>query len=238
MNIISQGYISKQLTHFAGRHCANLEAQYKLFLSILKSGRLSNSEENAKKPEGISEIEINYNAKISQDKMYIPQMVCFCDIPFKELKFHIKKYSRFGIAFYKDFIVRKGGTPVYYLPLRAQASYSNNIKKGELFDKELESLNCFLSETANKKQELKDGIKHIQENFLAYHIFSYVKFFDHELPDGDSENYYFEREWRLLGNLDFNIGDIATILIPKNYKKRLEIDFPEYNGKVEILPNK
>ena len=163
-------------------------------------------------------------------------MVCFCDIPSKQLKTHINKYSPFGIAFSKDFIVRKGGTPVYYIPLQAKASYSSNIKKGEFFDGKLDwFFNYFLSETDNEKQKLKDMIINI-ENFLTFHIFSYVKFFDHELPDDDSNNFYFEREWRKLGNLDFNISDITTIFIPSNYEEQLRMDFPKYNGKVETFP--
>ena len=236
MNTFSQFYISNELIHFVGRNCENLEAQYMLFLSILKSERLSNSKQNAKKPEGYKQIDIDGGAKISQDEMFIPQMVCFCDIPFEpldQLKIHISKYGRFGIAFNKDFIVRKGGSPVYYIPI--QSKVSSIINKGEYFDKKLDwFFNYFLSEIENERAELKDMITEI-DDFLSYHFFSYVKFFDQSLPDNDPKNYYFEREWRILGNLYFNISDITTIFVPRDYEKQFSIDYPEYKDKVKVL---
>lgn len=234
MSTVSQCYISNQLIHFVGRHCENLEDQYELFLSILRSGRLSNSIENAKKPEGYSEIEINGAAKISQNEMFISQMICFCDIPFDQLEIHSSKYGRFGMAFNKDFIVRKGGSPVYYMPI--QSKVSSIINRGEYFDKKLDwFFNYFLNETENEGEKMKDMIKDI-ENFLSYHFFSYIKFFDHKLTDYDPNNFYFEREWRILGNLYFGVNDITTIFIPSNYKKQLRIDFPEFESKVETFP--
>lgn len=43
------------------------------------------------------------------------------------------------------------------------------------------------------------------ERFLSFHIFSYLKFFDHSLNDDHEDNYYFEREWRVIGNIHFSI---------------------------------
>ena len=51
---------------------------------------------------------------------------CFCDIPVEDLKIHVKKYSRFGLAFDKNLIVNKGGAPVNYIP--------NKSKVRELID--------------------------------------------------------------------------------------------------------
>jgi hypothetical protein len=42
-------------------------------------------------------------------------MVCFCDIPVEDLQLHAAKYGRFGIAFPKDLLARRGATPVYYV---------------------------------------------------------------------------------------------------------------------------
>ena len=236
MKKVLQGYISDKLIHFVGRHCKNCEAQYQLLLRILKSGCLSNSEENAKMPIGIAEIEVNGAAKISQNEMYIPQMVCFCDIPFEHLKIHVTKYSRFGLAFEKDFIVKNGGTPVYYMPLKGKASSS--ISKGQYFDKKLDKFQHYISHLIDIKcLEVRDTMKEI-ENFLTFHVFSYFKFFDHNLPDDDPSNYYFEREWRVLGNLKFSIKDVTTVFIPINYEARLKHDCPKLKEKGKTLPYK
>lgn len=232
MNKVSQGYISNELIHFVGRAYKD-DDKYQLLLKILESGCLSNSEENAKKPIGIAGTEINGAAKISQNEMYIPQMVCFCDIPRKHLKIHTTKYGRFGLAFEKDFIVNNGGTPVYYLPLEAKVSSS--IKKGRYFDKKLDKFQNDILEVVNTKcPEVRDIIKDI-EAFLDYHVFSYTKFFDHTLADKDPDNYYFEREWRVLGNLKFSMEDVTSIFIPRAYQKCFILACPKLKEKIKQL---
>lgn len=229
----SQGYISNELIHFIGKGCKDCEAQYKLLLKIMESGCLSNSEENAGKPAGVAQIEINGSAKISQNEMYIPQMVCFCDIPFEYLEIHVTKYSHFGLAFEKNFIVKNGGTPVYYVP--KEAKISSSINKGEYFDQKLDSLQYYISDVINTKcPEVQDIMKEIM-GFLDFHVFSFVKFFNHNLPDDDPDNYYFEREWRVLGNLEFKISDVSSIYIPQNYEKRLKADCPKLIRKIKKL---
>jgi hypothetical protein len=43
------------------------------------------------------------------------QVVCFCDIPDTDLAIHVRKYSRFGLAFKKDFLIERGACPVFYV---------------------------------------------------------------------------------------------------------------------------
>jgi len=236
MNTVSQGYISKELIHFVGRHCKDCDEQYQLLLKILKSGCISNSEENAKKPAGVADIEINMPAKISQNEMYIPQMVCFCDIPFEHLEIHLTKYPSFGLGFKKDFIVKNGGTPVYYIP--SEAKESSIINKGQYFDEKLDKFSYYVSYVIDTKcQQTLDIIKEIDE-FLTFQVFSYVKFFDHNLSDDAPNNYYFEREWRVFGNLKFSIKNVTTALIPSGYEGRLSRDCPKFKGKIKTLPHK
>jgi len=73
------------------------------------------------------------------------------------------------------------------------------------------------------------------QRFFDFHVFSFVKFFDHRLPDDHPDNYYFEREWRLVGNLQFELGDIRTIVVPRSYAERLAADLPEYSGQRLLL---
>lgn len=63
-------------------------------------------------------------------------------------------------------------------------------------------------------------------------MFSYIKSFDHSLSNEDSKNYYFEREWRVIGNVLFKIDDVKRIFIPESYSKQLRKDFPHFFGQV------
>jgi hypothetical protein len=43
------------------------------------------------------------------------QVVCFCDIPVIDLAIHVRKYSKFGLAFKKAFLIERGACPVFYV---------------------------------------------------------------------------------------------------------------------------
>jgi len=44
------------------------------------------------------------------------EIVCFCDIPQDDLVIHCAKYSCFGMAFPRQFLVDRGAAPVMYVP--------------------------------------------------------------------------------------------------------------------------
>ena len=96
-----QRYISNELTHFIGRG-KPINSQYNLLIKILREGWLTHPPHN---PNIRGNLTVKPSAKISKNEMYSPQIVCFCDIPIEDLSIHIKKYSRFGISFSKDFII-------------------------------------------------------------------------------------------------------------------------------------
>lgn len=72
-------------------------------------------------------------------------------------------------------------------------------------------------------------------SFLATRLFSYMKFFDADLPPDDERNYYMEREWRIIGGVRFSLGDVRRVLLPEKYATRLREDVPEYHGQVSFL---
>ena len=73
-------------------------------------------------------------------------------------------------------------------------------------------------------------------SLLYVYFFSHLKFFDHNLEDDDKANYYFEREWRLLGELKFKVEEnVKRVLIPKSYAKTFRLDFPKYHGQISFL---
>ena len=60
---------------------------------------------------------------------------------------------------------------------------------------------------------------------------AYVKLYDVTLPDDDPDNYYMEREWRSLNNIEFTLADIQKVYLPnESYKNKFIEEFPDYAG--------
>ena len=71
-----QRYISKELFHFVGRKLkGNEESQYDILRNIIMSGLLKAPSDE------MFVLEIDYNSKISENELYLPYSICFCDIP-------------------------------------------------------------------------------------------------------------------------------------------------------------
>lgn len=65
---------------------------------------------------------------------------------------------------------------------------------------------------------------------------AYVKLYDATLPDDHLDNYYMEREWRSLQNIEFGLNDIKTIYLPnESYRERFLHEFPEFLGSFYYL---
>lgn len=65
---------------------------------------------------------------------------------------------------------------------------------------------------------------------------AYVKLFDATLPDDHPDNYYMEREWRSLNNINFTLNDIEKIYLPnEEYKIKFIEKFPNYTGEIMIF---
>jgi hypothetical protein len=62
--------------------------------------------------------------------MYHFPGVCFCDIPVADLSLHIGKYSAFGIAFTKRFLVKRGASPVFYIAKDSDIDPGGNAEAG------------------------------------------------------------------------------------------------------------
>ena len=259
----NQRYISKELTHFVGaklsKSTTNYKAQqYKLLVKILNSGLLTHSS-----PMEVGMI-ISGNADISENEMYTPFMVCFCDIPIGDLSIHINKFSRFGLSFNKDFIANQGGKPVYYIPKsgshpyiqenKSNSAYFDDMVKhfrnvfdillGEIsqrhysYDYQLPPLSPHDPDSPNNLNILLQDFPSViieLRKFFDYNLFSYIKFFDHNLDDKHRDNFYFEREWRVIGRVEFDIEDVKRILLPREYAKQFRRDCPDYYGQITFV---
>jgi Putative abortive phage resistance protein AbiGi, antitoxin len=255
---LSQRYISKKLTHFVGKNETLMDSQYEILKEILKSRWLVHPPipPNSKIQGNLT---IKPDAKISRNEMYSPQIVCFCDIPISELSIHVRKYSNFGLSFDKDFIVKKGGVPVFYIPKYGKVRFKEienmtaEEKCKKLMEEGLDGIHSHIDQSENFDYMVSEYIKLFSEikkfitdrnllkriselqRFFDFHIFNHLKFFNHNLADDDERNYYFEREWRLNGYLRFRDEDVKTIIIPKKYAARFRKDFPDYNGQLIFI---
>ena len=72
-------------------------------------------------------------------------------------------------------------------------------------------------------------------DFLLNYVLSFVKCFDAKRNILDSSNYYMEREWRVPGNVHFQLDDVLRVFFPKKYAKKFRDDLPEYAGQVNFI---
>jgi hypothetical protein len=115
--------------------------------------------------------------------------VCFSEIPLHLLQRLSERRGRYGIGFSKQFILAKGGGPIWYVEHNSQR---------EIALKEL--INLAL-ETSNPQEHL---------------IWSLTPFID-STGDYPRSTYRFEweREWRIAGNLKFQENDVAFLILPE-----------------------
>jgi hypothetical protein len=238
-----QRYISSELTHFVGKGLSE-EAQYGILVKIISEGFLSHPPHSRNITGNLL---VNPNAKISENEMFNPQVVCFCDIPIDDLPLHMSKYSQFGLAFDKNFVVSKGGRPVLYIPTTSSISRNKSLSPAETIERLQSGKDPVAAEDVSIGKVLDEIFQDyhalLQRNSdapgaldlyfdLSRHIFSFVKFFNPSLPDDHPDNFYFEREWRIVGNLDFSPNDVIRVLLPQNYSQKFREDVPQYVGQV------
>lgn len=225
----AQNYIAKELTHFT---------TYERLCKILNDCVLLGGPNIEDSKKGVVSLSIYYKADISQDEMIDVNKVCFSDIPEGQTEIHRAKFGDCGIAFDKDFIIGKGGIPVHYVPNDAIVDLmSANGEKGESFfnrmTKELyEHFDSLICESAQDPDFVKKDKYRRLYNFVVRHIYVYYIFFDHTLPDKDPDNYYFEREWRVVGSVKFRLSDIRNVILPQEDVAKFGKDCPNYKGPV------
>jgi hypothetical protein len=128
----TQRYVSSELTHFVGKGLPE-NAQYETLVEkILKPGWLTYP------PHDVTigrTLEVDFSKPISADKALKYQVVCFCDIPEPDLAIHVNKYSKFGLAFKKNFLVDQGASPVFYVANESPVSDTELFSPPEFLER-------------------------------------------------------------------------------------------------------
>lgn len=252
----NQRYVSKELTHFVGRGWEP-EVQYQLLLTILRTGELRSDPNRT--PGSPAVAWITLNGSFSERTMFHFPGVCFCDIPVADLPVHMEKYSSFGIAFSKAFLVKRGTSPVFYIAKDSEIDPSGNVDAGirqssvtpytrAVFFKEmlesfhgssidlLRAVSTVADSDGSKARELAEIGKRLAQlkSYLDKYVFSYCVPFDSALDESHGEQFYMEREWRVLGDVRFSLADVERVIVPRSYGTRFRVDFPDYGGQVSF----
>ncbi len=253
MNTVSQRYVSDELSHFVGRELlSDEETQYAKLVTILKDGILKHRNYN---PNIVSSWGIYPETPISSNEMCNPEMICFCDIPLTDIGLHTKKYGKAGLSFSKYFVTGQGGAPVQYVPRGtavrdiANMEFHKQEQDGQMvvlirdtprisiqncFDEMVEEYNNIFNSYLLNNSEIHDRAMKLRI-FLDSCLFSYLKFYDHTHHEAHDDNYYMEREWRVLGSVQFTISDVQTIFLPREYAQQFRKDFPDYCSQLILL---
>src|SRR5882672_6325152 len=128
-------YVSKELTHFTAWDKETPQEQYDVLVQILRSGWLTTNKDAPGQPKPVAFIP---GRRISKNRFYDSRAICFCDIPVDDFGIHIAKYSPFGLAFTKNFLLQRGANPVFYIAndslIGTRKDNAQPVTRGQYFD--------------------------------------------------------------------------------------------------------
>lgn len=237
-----QRYVSDELTHFVGRSKTE-EEQYGLLVNkIIKAGWLMHPPHDLNQKSGY---EVRFDALISKNELVNPRIICFCDIPVGDLSIHMAKYGRFALSFRKAFLIEKGANPVHYIAKNStiESLLTAKTKRADFYDQMMgNSLRSLIMLAESLKPKNQDPVTsesaplamYLQgiSFFLLEEVFSFIKFFDDSKSENDPDNYYMEREWRVMKHVNFGIEDVYRVILPESFVNRFRKDVPDFNGQI------
>ncbi len=240
----TQQYVSSELTHFVGSKRPPA-GQYERLKEVLVNRHLTKYPHLSHNYATMASTD---QGKMSDDTMFSPKVICFCDIPVADLEIHMSKYSRFGLSFSKEYLIRLGASPVFYVA--NEAAYAGPgfggkiVTKAEVFDK----LGADSFSLWHRIREHFDALPETPENeklrsdlstyefILSTQVFAFVKSFNvGGMADDDPDNYYMEREWRIPNNFDFDPSEVVRVVVPESFAGRFRTDLPEYADRLHIV---
>jgi hypothetical protein len=180
----------------------------------------------------------DFTGNLLEGTLIVPHCVCFCDIPKEEIGLHTQKYGPFGLSFSKTALARKRARPVIYLPVWSGDWRTPMDGRGAVKDIEAvyKSLPSFLpqnwSSTFASQYTTPEELICAVQCMLDHQVLCFIKPFNVERADDDPRQYYMEREWRILGSLQFELSEVVRVFLPKTFIKRFKSDFPEYKGAI------
>jgi hypothetical protein len=240
-------FISDVLFHFVGRaHPSDHERNYDVLKIILSQGCVSHPPHDD--TWGATSYKIDLSRPLVSEKMLVPTVTCYCDIPFDHLPLHLGKYGKFGLSLNKHLLIKYGARPVIYVPLRSDDwagshgghTWLRDVEvayrgfRTHIYDKLGHSRSTSRSPDAlpTSPEEVAVAL----DSALTLNFLAFIKPYDSFLSDSDINYFYSEREWRKFGNQRFELQDVEHVVVAKGYIDRLRKELPQYAGKVVLAP--
>ncbi|MCP3996607.1 MAG: hypothetical protein GY722_16350 [bacterium] len=235
-------YTSDELFHFVG--CAaptDDDANFETLKTILGSGWISHPPHRQQhEPETLT---LNHGGSLPDGGLVVPQVVCFADIPPRALGIHISKYGRFGLSLSREYLVSIGVRPVTYFPLKTgpgecrygapcleQIAHVHEAVASRLEGHEGGSRVTWGADI----ETLEDAADQLN-TIVAKEFLAFLKPFDSRLPHDHDHNFYMEREWRRLGNVEIQEAHVVTVIVPQSHYENAVAELEPFERRLRTV---
>lgn len=153
--------------------------------------------------------------------------ICFTETPLEhawmmcaDIEGRGIKFPGYGVAFTKAFARRRGANPVWYLDITPGHNWLTN------------PINSMVKEA--KKSASPDG----EAELAQADILRLTPFMEQMGPTNSGrKEFWWEREWRHVGDMEFDPAEIVVVFAPEAEHSRLRSDLggsPGYKAKIQI----
>jgi len=218
---MSQRYYSNIYWHFTGSPEGVDWSQARCPKDITEQGPVLDNEKAAETLKLIldsSMLKATCVEKISETHK-TDKFCCVTDIPFKDLPSHSPYYGKVAIGF-KAEAIHSHFVPVLYIPEQNLPAVSKLVPNRQLQVMAGKTIGCSGGFQETQAMKLmaqasanKEEIKEIDEQEIGGFYSNFVKITDF---DTDAESsYYREREWRGIGDFNFDYINIDAVVWPE-----------------------
>lgn len=222
-----QNLASDTLFHFVGRsHPTDDAANFEILAAILKSMELRTNEVAGRR--SVMLMRRDPARPVTNGEPIEQKVVCLCDIPIRELRFHSNRYGRFGVGISRSVAAQWGTRPVIYIPTSKKTFGGWGNRFADEVRTVVEGLERFFPDKLSTRARVAgspavDAQDAVDEasGLIVRDMMAFLKFFDVDLPDDHPENFYLEREWRKFASLGL-APSLRVVVTPAEYHEPLK----------------
>jgi hypothetical protein len=239
---MKQPYTSRELFHFVGRAAPeDDERNCETLLKVLRSRCISFPPHDIA-GRGPRRVTFRPGASLLDEQLIAPDITCFADIPAGSLGPHVSRYGRFGLSFARSELMKWGARPVAYVPTFKE-DWDGIFGKTMLrnLDATYAGFRAHFDARVDKDARMRRMGKVPKDerellvalsSALTMDLLAYLKPFNADLPDDHRDNFYMEREWRLIGQWPFEVEDIQHLHAAPAYRTKIEAEFPALRERI------